>query len=302
MLEIAQSLTSRNHAGGPASRRHSLSTQNTPDIPCYPLIGISACSQHTDGEHPIFTFGEKYSRAVSEGAGGIPVAIPALGAGLPLQQLVERLDGILLTGSPSNIEPHHYRDQGSEPGTAHDPKRDATTLPLIRTAVAAGVPILGICRGFQEMNVALGGTLYQKLHTIGRFREHREDKTTPLAERYATGHDIRILTGGRLAKIWPESESVYVNSLHEQGVRELAPRLQVEAVAEDGLVEAFSMTGSEAFTMAVQWHPEWQWHPCHEVGDFPFYRALLKAFGEACAQRAKGRQPVLEATAVAETP
>ncbi|MGM0572013.1 MAG: gamma-glutamyl-gamma-aminobutyrate hydrolase family protein [Pseudomonadota bacterium] len=267
-----------------------MNTSNRSDTPFYPLIGISACSQHTDGEHPIFTFGEKYGRAVSEGAGGIPVAIPALGTGLPLQQLVERLDGILLTGSPSNIEPHHYRDKNSEPGTAHDPKRDATTLPLIRAAVAAGVPILGICRGFQEINVALGGTLYQTLHTTGRFREHREDKRTPLAERYATGHTIRILPGGRLTRIWPQSESVYVNSLHEQGVRDLAPGLRVEAVAEDGLVEAFSLSDAPAFTLAVQWHPEWQWHPCHDVGDFPFYRALLGAFGEACARRALARR------------
>lgn len=270
-----------------------------PDEVYYPLIGISACSQHTDGEHPIFTFGEKYTRAVSEGARGLPVAIPALGSGLPLTQLVARLDGILLTGSPSNIEPHHYRDQDSEPGTVHDPKRDATTLPLIRAAVAAGVPVLGICRGFQEMNVALGGTLYQKLHATGRFREHREDKTAPLAERYSHGHPVRILAGGRLEQIWPGTEPVYVNSLHEQGVRDLAPGLRVEAVAEDGLIEAFSLTEAPAFTLAVQWHPEWQWHPCHDVGDFPFYRALLGAFGDACVQRALTRQPSLEADALA---
>ncbi|SFR64694.1 gamma-glutamyl-gamma-aminobutyrate hydrolase [Marinobacter daqiaonensis] len=254
-----------------------------------PLIGISACSQHTEGEHPIFTFGEKYTRAVSEGAQGIAVAIPALGNGVPLDQLVQRLDGILLTGSPSNIEPHHYRDAGSEPGTAHDPKRDATTLPLIWAAVAAGVPILGICRGFQEMNVALGGTLYQKLHTTGRFQEHRENKNAPLAERYSHGHTIRIIPGGSLARIWDRPEPVYVNSLHEQGIRALAPGLQVEAVAEDGLVEAFSLTGAPAFTLAVQWHPEWQWHPGHAVGEFPFYRALLGAFGKACAIRQRAR-------------
>lgn len=255
----------------------------------FPLIGISACSQHTVGEHPIFTVGEKYTRAVTEGAGGIPVAIPALGAGLPLTQLVARLDGILLTGSPSNIEPHHYRGEGSEPGTEHDPKRDATTLPLIRAAVAAGVPVLGICRGFQEMNVALGGTLHQKLHTLGHFHEHREDKQAPLAQRYSHGHSIRILPGGRLAQIWDMPGPVHVNSLHEQGIRDLAPGLRVEAVAEDGLVEAFSLSGSGTFVLAVQWHPEWQWHPCHEVGDFPFYRALLRAFGEACAARQRQR-------------
>lgn len=253
-----------------------------------PLIGISTCSQQTH-EHPIFTFGEKYARAVSEGARGIPVAIPALGEGLPLSQLVERLDGILLTGSPSNIQPHHYRDAGSEPGTAHDPKRDATTLPLVRAAVAAGVPILGICRGFQEMNVALGGTLYQTLHSTGRFLEHREDKGVPLTERYRHGHTIRVLPGSLLARIWDNAETVYVNSLHQQGIRDLAPGLRLEAVAEDGLVEAFSIENASAFSLAVQWHPEWQWHHCDEVGDFPFYRALLRAFGEACATRQRER-------------
>lgn len=255
----------------------------------HPLIGVSACSQHGNGEHPLFIACEKYTRAVSEGAGGIPLLIPALGDDLPLAQLVERLDGILLTGSPSNIEPHHYHGDASAPGTVHDPKRDATTLPLIRAAVAAGVPILGICRGFQEINVALGGTLYQKLHTVGRYQEHREDKSAPLMARYGHSHSIRITPGGRLARIWSDPEPVPVNSVHEQGLRDLAPGLRVEAVAGDGLVEAFSLNQAKAFTMAVQWHPEWQWQPGQVVGDLPFYRALLRAFGDACRERQRLR-------------
>lgn len=257
-----------------------------------PLIGVSACSQHIPGRHPAFSVGEKYVRAVSEGAGGIPLVIPALGDGLPPDQLVNALDGLLLTGSPSNIEPHHYQGQPSTPDTLHDPQRDATTLPLIRAAIAAGVPILGLCRGFQEMNVAFGGTLHQKLHETGQYQEHREDKELPLDEQYRRGHLVRIASGGLLASIWPGSETVPVNSLHEQGIRDLAPGLVVEATAEDGLVEAFSIANAQGFALAVQWHPEWPWQPGVPGEDFPFYRALLQSFGEAClARRASRTRP-----------
>lgn len=254
-----------------------------------PLIGVSACSQQIPGRHPAFSVGEKYVRAVAEGAGGIPLVIPALGDALPPAQLVSALDGILLTGSPSNIEPHHYQGPPSDPNTLHDTQRDATTLPLIRAAIAAGVPILGLCRGFQEMNVAFGGTLHQKLHETGQYQEHREDKELPLDEQYRRGHLVRIAEGGVLAGIWPASDTVPVNSLHEQGIRDLAPGLIVEATAEDGLVEAFSIANAQGFALAVQWHPEWQWQPGVPADEFPFYRALLKSFGEACLARRTGR-------------
>ncbi|MEX0605822.1 MAG: gamma-glutamyl-gamma-aminobutyrate hydrolase family protein [Marinobacter sp.] len=254
-----------------------------------PLIGVSACSQQLPGRHPGFSVGEKYVRAVAEGAGGIPLIIPALGEALPPDQLVGALDGILLTGSPSNIEPYHYQGQPSDPGTLQDPQRDATTLPLIRAAIAAGVPILGLCRGFQEMNVAFGGTLHQKLHETRQYQEHREDKELPLDEQYSRGHVIRIARGGVLATIWPGSTTVPVNSLHEQGIKDLAPGSIVEATAEDGLIEAFSISNARSFALAVQWHPEWQWQPGVPAGAFPFYRALLKSFGEACLARRTGR-------------
>ena len=254
-----------------------------------PLIGVSACSQHIPGRHPGFSVGEKYVRAVAEGAGGMPLVIPALGDALPPDQLVSVLDGILLTGSPSNIEPHHYQGPCSDPNTLHDPQRDATTLPLIRAAIAAGVPILGLCRGFQEMNVAFGGTLHQKLHQTGHYQEHREDQDLPLDQQYGRGHIIRIASGGVLAGIWPASATVPVNSLHEQGIQDLAPGLTVEATAEDGLVEAFSITNAQSFALAVQWHPEWQWQPGVAAGEYPFYHALLKSFGEACLARRADR-------------
>jgi len=257
--------------------------------PQRPIIGVNACSQQLPSQHPFFIVGEKYVRAVLQGAGGLPWVIPALGDDLPLDQLLANIDGLLLTGSPSNIEPHHYTGSPSDPGTAHDPKRDATNLPLIRAALAAGVPLLGICRGFQEMNVALGGSLHQKLHEVGDYIEHRENKDDPIARQYGhLAHRVEIAPGGLLSTIWPKADAG-VNSIHTQGVDQLAPGLRVEARAPDGLVEAFSVTEASAFALAVQWHPEWQWHPGEGVDDFPFYRAILAAFGEACRARRQQR-------------
>lgn len=279
-----------------------MTTDRSDSYVTLPLIGVNACSQRLPEKHPFFIAGEKYVRSVSEGAGGIPLIIPALGEQLAFDQLVEQLDGLLLTGSPSNIEPHHYDGEPSDPESDHDPSRDATTLPLVKAAIAAGVPVLGICRGFQEMNVALGGTLYQKVHEIPGYHDHREDKSTSINEQYNTlAHSVTIKPGGLLAQIWPGKPQEMVNSLHGQGVRDLAPGLEIEALADDGLVEAFSVKSAEQFALAVQWHPEWQWHSGEGVGDFPFYRAILQAFGEACrvrhAQRFAEHETVKQITA-----
>lgn len=253
-----------------------------------PLIGVNACSK-TLNNHPFFIVGEKYVRAVSQGAGGLPWIIPALGPDLPLEHLLQQLDGILLTGSPSNIQPHHYDGEPADPESPEDTKRDATNLPLIRAAIDAGVPLLGICRGFQEMNVALGGSLHQKVHELEGYLDHRENPEDTVLDQYGKlAHGISIQPDGLLAGIWPENET-RVNSLHGQGIKRLATGARVEALAPDGLIEAFSLPDAPAFTFAVQWHPEWQWHPDERVGDFPFYRAILKAFGDACRQRMQQR-------------
>jgi len=157
--------------------------------------------------------GEKYILAVIEPAGGLPVLIPALGGQLDLEQLLAEVDGILFTGSPSNVEPRHYAGDASAPGTDHDPGRDATTLPLIPRAVAAGVPVFGICRGFQEMNVAFGGTLWQKVQEQPGKLDHREDKAQPLDVQYAPAHEVELLEGGVLRAI-AGAGRVKVNSLH----------------------------------------------------------------------------------------
>src|ERR1700730_17739732 len=194
--------------------------------PARPLIGIPA-DRRMVGAHPFHMVGEKYARAVLAAADAIPLLIPSLAEELRLDELVERLDGIFFTGSPSNVEPHHYDGTPSEPGTLHDPERDATTLPLIRKAVEAGVPVLGLCRGFQEMNVAFGGTLHQKVHEVRGYNDHRDDTTQPRDVQYGPAHDVILEEGGML-RAMAGSDRVRVNSLHSQGVERLGPSLAVE--------------------------------------------------------------------------
>lgn len=226
--------------------------------------------------------GEKYAQAVIDASRAAPLLIPALAAELRFDELLDQLDGLLFTGSPSNVEPHHYRGAPSAPGTLHDPARDATTLPLIRKAVEAGVPVFGICRGFQEMNVAYGGTLHQRVHEVPGHLDHRDDESQPLEVQYGPVHEVILEPGGVLASLIGD-DRIRVNSLHSQGIERLGGELTVEARAPDGLVEAFRVTGARRFALAVQWHPEWR------VMSNPFSRALFAAFGAAAAERAKAK-------------
>jgi putative glutamine amidotransferase len=223
--------------------------------------------------------GEKYLAAVVDGADAIAIVIPALGAAVHLQQLLSSLDGILLTGSLSNVEPHHYQGPPSAAGTLHDAHRDATTLPLIPLAIRNGIPLLAVCRGFQEMNVAFGGTLWQKLHEVPGLSDHREDLQAPLEEQYGPAHEVELTADGVLHRLAGMS-TLRVNSLHSQGVQQLGRGLNVEARAKDGVIEAFSVSDAEAFAVAVQWHPEWKFQ------DNPFSCALFAAFGQAARERA----------------
>jgi putative glutamine amidotransferase len=238
-----------------------------------PLIGIPA-DRRLYGKHYFHMVGEKYIEAIAVGAKAIPVLIPALGSELDLSSLLDACDGLLFTGSASNVEPHHSGGRARAPGTLHDPNRDATTLPLIPRAVAAGLPVLAICRGFQEMNVAYGGTLHQRLHEVDGYLDHREDEAAPLDVQYGPAHEVLLEPGGRLQKI-AGRDRLQVNSLHWQGIETLGKDLTVEARAPDGVVEAFSVAGPANFALGLQWHPEWQF----EVN--PFSSALFAAFGEA---------------------
>jgi putative glutamine amidotransferase len=243
-----------------------------------PLIGIPA-DRRLYGKQYFHMVGEKYIEAVATGANAVPILVPALGSELDLPSLLDACDGLLLTGSATNVEPHHYGGPASAPGTLHDPNRDATTLPLIPLAVAAGLPVLAICRGFQEMNVAYGGTLHQRLHEIAGILDHREDESTPLEAQYGPAHEVLLEPGGTLRKI-AGLDRLRVNSLHWQGIDTLGQDLRVEARAPDGVIEAFRVNRAPTFALGLQWHPEWQF------AENPFSRALFAAFGEASRRRA----------------
>ncbi|HEV7270091.1 gamma-glutamyl-gamma-aminobutyrate hydrolase family protein [Pseudoxanthomonas sp.] len=243
-----------------------------------PRVGLPTDHKHI-GAHPFLAVGEKYVRAVVDGANCLPLLVPTLDPVLPLRQVLDGLDGLLLTGAVSNIEPHHYSDESSYEGNLLDPRRDATNLPLIPLAIELGVPVLAICRGFQEVNVAFGGSLYQKVHEQPGFMDHRENRDDPLDVQYGPAHDIALVPGGLLARLAGDTRAT-VNSLHGQGVRRLGNGLVVEAQAPDGLIEAFRHEGP-GFMLAVQWHPEWK------VAENPFYLSIFRAFGDACRERAR---------------
>lgn len=246
-----------------------------------PIIGVSACTKQI-GHNLYHTAGDKYLLAIAEVSGGMPLIIPALGERIDQAYLLQCFDGLVFTGSPSNVEPHHYAGEASHPGTSHDPARDNTTLPLIKAAIAAGIPVLGICRGFQEMNVAYGGALHQRVHEVEGLMDHREPADLSADQQYGLRHALHVLPDGLLASIGLPSE-VQVNSIHGQGIARLAPGLHVEALAPDGLIEAFSVIGAKSFALGVQWHPEWQ------VRSNPHYLAIFQAFGEACRKTAGQR-------------
>lgn len=249
-----------------------------------PLVGIPACVVAEDGGGAYHRVGEKYVAAVARAAHCMPVLIPPLGDWYDPHELAARLDGILLTGSPSNVEPHHYGGGTSRDGTHHDPLRDATTLPLIRAAIADGVPLFGLCRGHQELNVALGGTLHQNVHELDGKEDHRSDKTVPHDERYLERHPVTLTPGGVLHGLSGGAARVMVNSLHAQGIDRPAGRLEIEAVSDDGVIEAVSVKGAQTFALSVQWHPE---HPL--ALEWPLSKAMFAAFGEACLHRRAAR-------------
>ncbi len=238
-----------------------------------PIVGIP-CDHRTVNDHPTSTVGEKYIAAVRDGAGVLPLLIPALDRPIAAGEVLDAVDGLLFTGAPSNVSPHHYGGPSPREGNLADSNRDATTLPLLRAAVAAGLPTFCICRGLQELNVALGGTLFQHVaEEPGRLNHSAMHKPT-VEERYGPAHTIEVAQGGMLAQILSE-HSFIGNSLHGQAIDRLAPGLFVEALAPDGTIEAVSLPGSKAFLLAVQWHPEWRWW------ENPQSRALFAAFGAA---------------------
>jgi putative glutamine amidotransferase len=244
-----------------------------------PLVGISCCTkQFGIFGMPNHAASDTYIRATDHVVGAVPVLLPANGPTADIETLLDRLDGIILTGSRSNVQPTLYDGPPHAEGTPEDPARDGTTLPLIRAAVLRGVPLLAICRGFQELNVALGGSLHQRLQDLPDRMDHSTPMQPAAKVRQGKAHAVRLTPGGWLHRLAVTTE-IAVNSLHNQGIDRLAPGLVIEGVAPDGTIEAVRVVSTAArpvpgFAAGVQWHPEYDW-PTD-----PLSRAIFAQFGD----------------------
>ncbi|WP_257789660.1 gamma-glutamyl-gamma-aminobutyrate hydrolase family protein [Curvibacter sp. AEP1-3] len=239
-----------------------------------PRVLITCCNRMVN-DHPFHMVGRKYVEAVRL-AGAYPIAVPAAHPD-EVDTWLDMVDGVFLTGSASNLHPSYFGEALLDSSKPLDPVRDSWTLPLIRRAVARGIPLLGVCRGFQETNVALGGSLHQAVHDQPGNANHREANHPDLDVQYGPSHRVQVTHDGHLAAI-VKSGAFMVNSLHGQGIARLASGLRVEARAEDGLVEAFTVGQSPGFALCVQWHPEWKSRTNASS------MAILRAFGDACRQ------------------
>jgi putative glutamine amidotransferase len=224
----------------------------------------------------------QYLEAAISAAGVAPLLLPSFGARIDIDSVLDRVDGVMLTGSKSNVHPSHYGGDASEANGPYDPDRDATTLPLIRRAVERGVPLLAICRGIQEMNVALGGTLASEIQDLPGRMDHRAPDSPDQDQRFAIRQTVSIKPGSCLAGVFGAGE-IRVNSVHRQAVDRLGPNLAIEAVAPDGTVEAVSVRGARGFAVGVQWHPEY-WAGTDENS-----AKVFRAFGDAVRARMLGR-------------
>jgi putative glutamine amidotransferase len=241
--------------------------------PAKPIVLVPACNRRL-GQYPFHIVGKKYTDAVR--LAGCQALIVPTAQPDELDELLSAAHGVLLTGSPSNVHPSHYDEDVADPSLPLDPDRDAWTLPLVPKALERGVPLFAICRGTQETNVALGGSLHQAVHDVGPYADHRAPRDAPAEVQYAVSHAVTVEPGGLLEQLLGV-RTFDVNSVHGQAVNRLAPGLRVEARAHDGLVEAFSVASAPGFSLCLQWHPEWR------AETNPVSMQLLEAFGRACA-------------------
>jgi putative glutamine amidotransferase len=249
-----------------------------------PIVGIpTSIIDRPEREIPAHSTSDHYLSAVNGPAGAMAMLVPAMGEAYDYAQLAERLDGLFLTGGRANVEPHHYGGAPFPDDEPIDPRRDATVLPLIRECIAQGIPVFGVCRGLQEINVALGGTLHYRVHHVDGMLDHRMPRVGTHETKFAPRHLISLDPDGAFADLVDCRESK-VNSAHGQGIDRLAPGLAVEALAPDGIIEGIRVEGAKTFAMAVQWHAEFGWQ------EHALSRALFEAFGRAAKTRMKRRR------------
>jgi putative glutamine amidotransferase len=239
-----------------------------------PVVGIISNSHLINDEYPAHAGGTMNSCAVAHVAGCLPLLIPSDPSLVSVEELMEVCDGFLLTGGRPNVHPEEY---GEEPTPAHgsfDRLRDAIVLPLVRACVERGQPFLGVCRGFQEVNVAMGGTLHPEIRDLPGRDNHRMPPEGSLEDKFALRHRVTFSEGGPFHRLLGTRE-VMTNSLHGQGIKTPGPHVAVDGWAPDGTPEAMFVRGARGFTLSVQWHPEWN------AANDPVSRPLFRAFGEA---------------------
>ncbi|WP_340160376.1 gamma-glutamyl-gamma-aminobutyrate hydrolase family protein [uncultured Hoeflea sp.] len=241
------------------------------------LVAIPADIREFDG-YTWHASPDQYIMAAVRGSGVLPLIVPALTEGADIDMVLDRVDGVLISGSRTNVHPSHYGEDETEHHGPFDPARDQLSMALIRRTIERGIPLLAICRGIQELNVALGGSLATEIQDLPGRMDHRKPETPDRDEAFAIRHTIKVREGSCLAAIVGNGE-VSVNSLHRQAISTLAPRLAVEAVADDGTIEAVSVIDAPGFALGVQWHPEY-W-----VGSDVISDKIFAAFGEAVRTR-----------------
>ena len=241
-----------------------------------PVVGIIGNSYAMNDRYPVHASGTMNSDAVAQVANCLPLIIPTDPRFVTVAELLELCDGFLLTGARPNVHPDEYGEDETPAHGAFDRGRDAITLPLIRACVARGQPFLGVCRGFQEVNVALGGTLHPEIRDLPGRMNHRMPPEGSLEEQFALRHPVRFAQGGVFHRLMGAPE-VMTNTLHGQGIARVGQGIAVDGVAPDGTPEAIYVAGAAGFTLAVQWHPEWQ------AATDPVSRPLFEAFGAAAA-------------------
>lgn len=248
-----------------------------------PVIGIIGNRALLNETYPIHGGGTMNMCAVSHVAGGLPLIVPADPELVSVEELLDACDGFLLTGGRPNVHPEEYGEEETEAHGTFDRARDRITLPLIRACVERGQPFLGICRGFQEVNVAMGGTLYPEIRELPGRMNHRMPPDGTLDEKFALRHAVRFTPGGVFHRLMG-AEEVMTNTLHGQGIKVAGQRIVIDGHAPDGTPEAIYVDGAPGFTLSVQWHPEWN------AADDPVSRPLFTAFGQAAADWSAGKR------------
>ena len=239
-----------------------------------PVVGILGNVHLINDEYPVQAVGRSNIEAVAQVSSAVPICLPAMEGTLSVADILTVVDGVVLPGGRPNVHPRHYGEEATEAHGTFDESRDGIALPLIRACVEQGVPILGVCRGFQEFNVAFGGSLYPEIRDLPGRMNHRMPPDGTLEEKFALRHTVSLTPGGRFSRVFGATE-VMVNTLHGQGIKEPGARIVIEGHAPDGTPEAIHVEGAAGFAMAVQWHPEWR------AGEDPVSRPLYEAFGNA---------------------